>query len=363
MRWRLFPSVLLLCASSFLLAQNGPDFSGVYLRNRARSYLRVGAGAQAQRIRLLQELEQALDDGSPLILLVIQTANSIEVTKIQNGVKATSHYDLNSSKSKKVRSHGSESMGRAKFNRETLLIEYNAPLPMFRGMTFRVKEKWKLSPDSRVLTIQPLPSGETETFTRQASLDSARARVSEASLMNKCVCLRWPSLPNARSKNEDEAGLGFTAYRQLDTCMLFDAGLSGEFFKRLERSDSPNGTQFRKSGQMVSEFPDYVVLEIATKVWECAPGDLWIITMSTSASPLPPELLGLRFRVKWAGSSIRDLGEVEPEIVTEPWTELRPPEEFYRVEIPSHGVPLTDSLEIRILTKAGSQIGCISGHI
>ena len=85
--------------------------------------------------------------------------------------------------------------------------------------------------------------------------------------------------------------------------------------------------------------------------------------MSTSESPLPPELLGLRFRVKWAGSSIRDLGEVEPEIVSEPWTELRAPEKVYRVEIPSKGVPLSDSLEVRILTKAGNQIGCISGHI
>jgi hypothetical protein len=362
MHRRVFPCVLLLCVSSSLLAQNRPDFSGVYLRNRAKTGLQAGAGTLGQRIRLLQDVERALDDGSPLILVVTQTADLIETTKIQNGARSTNHYDLNGSKPKKVHSRGSESIGRAKFNRETLLIEYNAPL-QFRGMTFRVKEKWKLSLDSRILTIQPLPSGETETFTRQPSVDSARARASEASLMNKCVCLRLPSPANARSKDWDEAELGFTAYRQLNTCVLFDAGFWGEFFKGFERSDTPNGTQFRKSGQVVSQFPDTVVLEVTTKVDDCAPRSLWIIPIVTSASPLPPELLGLRFRLRWTGSSTKDLGEVGPELLTEPWPELAQPERFYRMQIPSKGVPLTDNLEIRILTKAGNQIGCISGHI
>ena len=362
MRLRLLPSVLLLSASCLLLGQNAPDFSGVYLRDRAKSGLRAGAGALGQRIRLLQEVDQALDDGSMLILVVTQTADSIEVTKIQNGAKATSHYDLSSSKSKKVRSRGSDMAEHAKFKNQTLLIEYKARLSWF-ATPIRVKENWQLSPDSRILTIQPQPFGETETYTRQASLDSALARASEASLMNKCVCVRLPTPANARAKDWDEAEIGFTAYRQLNKCMLFDAGLWGGFFKRLERSDTPNGTQFRKSGQVVSEFPDEVLLEVITKIDECASGSLWIIPILTSINPLPLELLGLRFRLRWTGSSTHDLGEVEPELRTEPWPELSRPERYYAMEIPSKGVPLTDSLEIRILTKAGNQIGCISGHI
>jgi hypothetical protein len=181
--------------------------------------------------------------------------------------------------------------------------------------------------------------------------------------MNKCACLRLPFPADARTKDWDEAELGFTAYRQLDACFLFDAGLWGGFFKGLERSDTAKGPQFRKSGQVVSGFPDDVVLEVVTKVGDCAPGSLSILSLITSVSPLPPELLGLRFRVKWTGSSIRDLGEVQAEPRTEPWPELRKPERFYRIEIPSKGVLLTDNLEIRILTKAGNQIGCISGHM
>ena len=286
MRLRLFALVLLLCASSFLLAQSGPDFSGVYLRNRTKSELRAGADALGQRIRLLQEVEQALDEGSPLILAVTQTEDSIEVTKLQNGAKATSHYDLNRSKSKKARFRASESIGRAKFKREILLVEYNAPLPMSSATSFRIKEMWQLSPDSRILKIQQLPTGDAETYTRQASLNSALSRASEASLMNKCSCLRVPA--DDRLNNEGVAELGFTAYRQLNTCILFNAQLLGGFFEALERSDTPNGTWFRKSGQLVSEFPDNVVLDIAPRVAECAPESFSVIPMTMSAMPLPP---------------------------------------------------------------------------
>jgi len=319
--------------------------------------------APGQRIRSLQEVEQALDDGSPLILVVIQTADAIDTTKIQNGSKVTSHYVLNGSKSKKVRPPGSATMGRAEFKNETLLIEYNTPLPRLGGSLFPVKEKRQLSRDSRTLTIRPLRQGETETYTRQASMDSALARASETSLMNRFACLRLPFPANARTKDWDEAELGFTAYRQLNSCTLFDAGFWGDFFKGLERSETPNGTQFRKSSHLVSKFPDRVVLEVVTKVSDCGPESLWIIPVITSATTLPPELLGLHFRVKWTGSSMRDLGEVEPELLTEPWPEFRQPETFYRIEIPSKGMLLTDNLEIRILTKTGKQIGCISGHI
>jgi len=368
MRLRLLPSVLLLSASSYLLGQNLPDFSGVYLRDRAKSELRAGAGWRGQRIRQFQEVEQALDDGSMLILVVTQTAESIEVTKIQNGAKTTSNYDLNMSKSKRAHSSGSGSAGHARFRKGALVIHSSGFEPSDwyggTGLFYSVTERWELSPDSRILTVRRTPSRSgIETYSRQPSLDSALARASEASLMNKCVCLRLSFPANSRTKDWDEAELGFTAYRQLNKCTLFDAGLWGEFFKGLERIDTPDGTQFRKSGQVVSEFPDDVVLEVSTKIDDCAPGPLWVLPMITSASPIPPELFGLRFRVRWASSATRDLGEPQSEFFTEPWPELGAPEKFYRIQIPSKGVRVTDDLEIRILTSAGNQIGCISGHI
>ena len=241
---RLFPFLLFLWASSILLAQSMHDFSGVYLRNPPKSSTRVVSKTQAERIRFWQELDQVLGTGSPLILQATQTADSIVVTRIQNNARATSYYYFNGLEFKKAQSAGYKGLGRAKLKGNTLLTEADVPLPWSTRMTKTFKEKWVLSADSRILTIQPLPFGRAETYTRQASRDAALARTSEASLMNKCVCLRWPSPLNDLSKREGEAELGFTAYRELNTCVLFDAGLWGEFFNGLERNDTPNGTQF-----------------------------------------------------------------------------------------------------------------------
>jgi len=367
MRWRLFPSVLLLFASSFLAAQNVPDFSGVYLQNPKKTGLRPGKNSTVQHIQALEEVEQAFE-GPPLILVVTQKSDAIETTKIQNGTQDIGYYRLTSSNSKKARL---DSVGRAKLKNRTLLIEYTAnrpfeELPLLPTIE-KIEEKWELSPDASLLTIRrsisPFSVSELDTFVRQASLDSALARASEVSLVNKCVCLRLPFPANARTKDWDEAELGFTVYRQLNTCVLFDAGLWGGFFKGLERSETPNGTQFRKSGQVVSEFPSDGVLEVTVKVHDCPQETFSALSMITSPSTLPPELLGLRFRVKWTGSATRDLGEVESELLSEPWPELRPAEKFFRMQIPSKDVRLTDTLEVRILTKTGNQVGCIKGRI
>src|SRR5208282_6027923 len=85
--------------------------------------------------------------------------------------------------------------------------------------------------------------------------------------------------------------------------------------------------------------------------------------LGTTNAPPPAELFSLRFQVRWTGSSTRELGELPSELLSEPWPEQREPEHFYRIEIPAKGVPLEDSLEIRILTRTGEQIGCIRGNI
>ncbi len=361
MRWRPFFCALALCVAPTLHAQGPPDYSGVYLRDRSEGPPPPGTHAPTQLDRSVQELEQALEDGSRLVLQVTQTDHSIRVTRLQNGASLTSNYELEYSKSKKDRSRGAKDAGRAKFKKDALLIEYQAPWPRSGGMSFRVREKWQLSPDSRALTIRELLWGSPQRYTRQESLDSALAQASEASLMNRCSSLPLPV--DNRSKYEGKAKLGFTAYQQLNTCTSFEAVLLGEFLVGLERSDTPMGTGFRKSGQLISEFPDNVLLNVTPRISECDPESLSIMPTRALEIRLPPDLMELRFRISWTGSTARALGELESDYFVEPSSDLRPPERFYRIEVPSKGVPLTDNLEVRILSKAGSQIGCIGGHI
>ena len=74
-------------------------------------------------------------------------------------------------------------------------------------------------------------------------------------------------------------------------------------------------------------------------------------------------LKGLRFHILWVGSETRDLGEIPAELKSEVLFKNLPAEYWYQMEVSSSDVPITDSLEIHILSPAGNQLGCISGHL
>ena len=74
-------------------------------------------------------------------------------------------------------------------------------------------------------------------------------------------------------------------------------------------------------------------------------------------------LRGLRFHLVWAGTELHDLGEVPAELHTYSHAPGFPLEGAYTMTIPADKIPITESLEVHILTAAGVQIGCISGHI
>jgi hypothetical protein len=123
-----------------------------------------------------------------------------------------------------------------------------------------------------------------------------------------------------------------------------------------------------RNGQPVTAYPDNILLDVEPKVWHC-PG-WWVTTPSPSLAadalqlfPLPPELLDLRFELVWKGSQRRELGEVPAEFKAEPFTELRKAERFFRLEVSSKDVLLTDSLEIHVLSRSGKQLACIQGRL
>jgi hypothetical protein len=119
----------------------------------------------------------------------------------------------------------------------------------------------------------------------------------------------------------------------------------------------PGKNEFLKAGRTVSSYPDAVTLEIKPLFFDSNQ------TVSSCFVAVPQEFLDLRFEVEWSGKVSRDLGEVTSELLREPWTELRPAEALYTLQIPAEGIPLDDSLEVRIFKKDGTQIGCIAGHL
>jgi hypothetical protein len=74
-------------------------------------------------------------------------------------------------------------------------------------------------------------------------------------------------------------------------------------------------------------------------------------------------LKGLRFHMTWVGAETRDLGEVPAEFKTQPRPHGLPSDNGYQMEIPARDVPISDTLQIQILSATGDQLGCVCGHL
>jgi hypothetical protein len=321
-------TMLMLLLVGPLIAQTRVDFSGVFLRT-------------ATTIR-----KKSLES-EPRILVISQTPDEIVVKAMQNGETAVVHYPLEAKKSDKVQ---------AKLKGRSLVLTFD-----LADLETSVSEKWLLSPDGQQLTIQGEqgPGNESDIYLRKPTLEEAQASVN---LAVKSACKRPFPFPQKTKKNEstyeEGALLGMALYQQVTHCVLYDAVLSGDFFKNLEGPGTA-GAAFRKKGKAVTEFDGDLTLEIEPHGSVCSATSDWV-----SVEPRPPDAVrDLRFMVRWMGRAPRDLGEVQAELLHEPWRETNGAQDFYRIRIPAEGVPLADSLEVLIFSRNGEELACVRGHI
>ena len=338
-----FAPALLLASS--LLAQSNPDFSGVFLRTETRS--------QGQSKVAI-----------PRVIEVKQTAGEVWVTATQNLETATVHYRFAGKKGDKRE---------VRLKAQNLVVksttEVRSPaFDLFSGLwplTQIVEEKWELSADSQRLTIHR-KIGETgeyvDVYTRQPSSNAALTGASAARPKECADGKSWLAVKDDRVATrtyKQGHELGFVSVQRITQCVTYEAALSGDFFKALQRIKDHQGSQFLKYGQRTTAFDGDLVLEVQPHPYACL-GEAGTWTSTTS----PPESsLDLRFMVRWLGSEQRDLGEVQSELKYEPWREWNTAVAFYRMHIPAKDIPLTDDLEVTILTESGEQLACMKGHL
>jgi hypothetical protein len=360
LRIRGFVIVILLAGCPRLgTAQGVANFSGVFLRERVED-------------RGVTTVITKTED--PLILDIKQDAGTIRVIEIQNGVETTDTYNLKGKATVNVGPDGVRSKDRVRFKHGLFVLKSEWGDPLCSGVGPVTEQNWSLSPDMQTLTIQPkiaplgaLPRGfqRIAIFKRQSSLQEALGRARAASGMNNCNAMPWPFTKGRAPITNKGASLGYTGFEELVWEVGFDADLSGDFFKGLTRTAGPSGVEFRKDGQPIDTYVGALSLEV-TPYLRSHPRYLFSTMqriMGWGYANLPEWLLTLRFRAKWAGPEGRDLGDVPSELRQEPWPELSVPQRWYRMEIPAQNVPLTDSLEIHILSASGNQLGCIRGHL
>jgi len=344
--------IALLLMGNLSLAQSKVDFSGIFLRTettfRGRSEV-----------------------ASPRILDIKQNAEEAIVTATQNGESAVAHYRFDGKKSGTVQAwlKGGNLVLKGTVRRQGpgLGLDWGLRMPLTAAAN--VEEKWELSPDSQRLVIrtkQNIGAGESvfdTHYVREPSLEAAQAA---ADLSAKKDCETALSMSAFRSQRErtrkygQGAELGMAHLERISRCVSYGAVLSGEFFKDLEWTEKSGQTQFRKNDQTVTAFAGDLVLEIGLHHWFC-PAEIgdWAPT----GPPSHEAAQNLHFKVRWLGEQEKDLGDVQSEFLVEPWREWTEPEAFYRMTIPADGIPLSDDLEVIILSKSGEQLACVKRHI
>ncbi len=346
--WTRVLLLTLILRSVPVFAQRAPDFSGAFLQDPIKSHANL------------------IEAEDPLVLDIKQGADNLRVTEMQNGIQSTSVFNIRGKPTIHENAAGLTSKDRMKFKGAKLVIKSEVEGPGFVGIGRWQEETWKLSPDLQTLTIRlkegtsgvgDRDSHPAVTYSRQASLAVALRKAASESVMNTCNAV--PSILAEKLNLDPSHGviLGETGFWQLWWHVSFGAGLSGEFFHGLERTKTVGGVEFRKNGMLISRYSDSITLEVTPQItpryWQWG-----------SLNSLHPEWLQtLRFRIKWVGSETRDLGEVPSELNQEPLPELAPPHQWYQLEIPAQDVPISDSLEVHILSPVGSQLGCFSGHL
>jgi hypothetical protein len=175
---------------------------------------------------------------------------------------------------------------------------------------------------------------------------------------------------DARRKNDTiydgSVGFGSQVIYLNDGCVSIDGAVtSGTFFEDLKRSDTGSEFEFRKSGSVVTEYPDSLTTSIRLVGGECAD------TISKPPSSIfHNDSYSLRFQVEW-----KDGMELRPAVLSPivaqctgasstpiPSRDFTIPSITCEMTVNSQGVPLADHLIVSVFTADGKLLTRLSAH-
>jgi hypothetical protein len=289
---------------------------------------------------------------------VQQSRDEIIIKALRNGETAIARFPFKYKNSDQTR---------ARWKGRVLLLEANNSIGGGHFDAMPV-QKWELSANGQELIIHDnrvtgtIGSAYSEVYTPQPSLEAAQriAIMSDGQICNQSL-QQWFS-KNTRMESDFKHGaeLGVASFQQVTRCVLYDAVLSSDFFKNLERKKSSTKPEFRKADHIVTSFSGDLTLEISPHQASCS-GSLDQFVSQGPQHPKP--VTNLRFMVRWIGTQEKDIGEVNAEFLHQAWREQWPTDSFYRMRIPAEGILLTDDLEVVIFSGDGEKLACVKGHL
>lgn len=179
-----------------------------------------------------------------------------------------------------------------------------------------------------------------------------------------CLYSATPALPQSPEGNagkiheyKDDVTLSTGQIRRGDVCVNFLPVLqSGTFFDGLERIDSSQGSEFRKNSRVVTNFPDFMTVEMNVRIEDC---DTDVYT----PAPTPAFVKGIHFRVQWKrGLAMRPVAAVSIEqkpVLTDNGDNRM----LFLMYIHDRDVPLTDHLIISVIGPDGKLMSRMSARL
>ena len=340
-----------LISSGPALAQTIPNYAGVFLEAQVEEHASKQTSTRVPR--------------SPLVLEIEQNANVIRLREWQNGSQAIYVYSLNGDPTTNDRPGKPPTRDRITFADGMLVLRSEVEGPGVIGEIQR--EAWKLSPDLQTLTIQParldrLDLFPVETYTRQATLQSALETAAKVSSPNTCIAGQHAPITDDRGITHGFP-LGGTVFEQLGWTAMFQAQVEGGFFANLRRVSNRRPVQFRRKKALVLKYSGTLTLSVRPTLRKEPHRVASSAHERGGEFRFANDLRGLRFRVRWVGAKPRDLGELHATLRTSSAAAEAPLEGMFEIRVPADGVPIIDSLEVHILSWAGAQLGCVSGHL
>ncbi len=156
---------------------------------------------------------------------------------------------------------------------------------------------------------------------------------------------------------KDDVPLSTGQIRRGNVCVNFIPVLqAGEFFNGLERVDNAQRSEFRKNSLAVTNFPDFMTIEINIRVEDC---DADVYTPVKT----PEFVMGMHFRVEWKrGLDLRPVVNVSIERMPV-MMEQGDNRMLFVVKIRDHDVPLTDHLILSVVGADGKLMSRMSARL
>jgi hypothetical protein len=163
-----------------------------------------------------------------------------------------------------------------------------------------------------------------------------------------------PSLDDKRTSLRSIIPMGPQETRIKDTCIVFSASMVSKSFEGLQRIETASGVQFARSRKPITNFPEYIDVELWAKPYPCAKEPSRPQSTELETEVFDSLILELSWKHQMEVQKATVISSVRKRFLRR-W--------LFLVQVRSADIPLTDHLILSVLTGDGARVARLSGQL